>query len=154
MSFLDDMIDKVSEEGNRHGDDVSPQGHERLDAILSEMLDDCGDLSGAMVSASDGRALAQRLQSGLDKHRFAAMSSALLALSDNVIRETHGGEIKNVLIQSDDGNVFILHAGSGLLLTVFSRPDANLGMSLAHANKGATDIAALNLHPDGQRETA
>ncbi len=148
MSFLDDMIDKVSEEGTQHEDDVSPQGHRQLDAILNEMLGDCGDMSGAMISANDGRALAERLQSGLDKHRFAAMSSALLALSDNVIRETHGGNIKNVLIQSDDGNVFILHAGSGLLLTVFCHPDANLGLSLAHANKGAADIAALNLRTD------
>lgn len=148
MSFLDDMIDKVSEEGIRHEDDVSPQGHKQLDAILAEMLDDCGDMRGAMVSASDGRALAERLQSGLDKHRFAAMSSALLALSDNVIRETHGGSIKNVLIQSDDGNVFILHAGNGLLLTVFCQADANLGLSLAHAGKGAADIAALNLRVD------
>ncbi len=148
MSFLDDMIDKVSEEGSHHEDDVSPQGHQRLDAILAEMLGDCGDLSGAMVSASDGRALAERLQGGLDKHRFAAMSSALLALSDNVIRETHGGSIKNVLIQSDGGNVFILHAGNGLLLTVFSQPDANLGMSLAHASGAAADIAALELRAD------
>ena len=148
MSFLDDMINKVSEEGTRHEDDAPAQGHAQLAAILNEMLDDCGDMSGAMVSANDGRALAERLQSGLDKHRFAAMSSALLALSDNVIRETHDGNIKNVLIQSDDGNVFILHAGSGLLLTVFCHPDANLGMSLAHANKGAADIAALNLRTD------
>jgi len=148
MSFLDDMINKVSEEVQQHEDDVPAQGHAQLAAILTGMLDDCEDLNGAMVSASDGRALAERLRSGLDKHRFAAMSSALLALSDNVIRETHGGAIKNVLIQSDDGNVFILHAGSGLLLTVFSRPDANLGMSLAHANKGANDIAALNLRAD------
>jgi len=147
MTFISDMVDKVSEEGIQHEDTVSSEIRHTLSATLCEMLDDCGDMLGAMVSANDGRALAERLQSGLDKHRFAAMSSALLALSDNVIRETHGGNIKNVLIQSDDGNVFILHAGNGLLLTVFSRPDANLGMSLAHASKGAADIAALNLNP-------
>jgi len=148
MTFISDMVDKVSEGGNQHEDTVSSEVRHTLSATLCEMLDDCGDMLGAMVSANDGRALAERLQSGLDKHRFAAMSSALLALSDNVIRETHGGSIKNVLIQSDDGNVFILHAGNDLLLTVFSRPDANLGMSLAHACKGAADIAALNLHAD------
>ncbi len=148
MTFISDMVDKVSEEGSKHEDTVSSDIRHTLSATLCEMLDDCGDMLGAMVSANDGRALAERLQSGLDKHRFAAMSSALLALSDNVIRETNGGSIKNVLIQSDDGNVFILHAGNGLLLTVFSQPDANLGMSLAHASKGAADIAALNLRMD------
>ncbi len=148
MTFLNDMIDKVSEGGTQHEDTVSREVRHTLSATLAEMLDDCDDMLGAMVSASDGRALAERLQSGLDKHRFAAMSSALLALSDNVIRETHGGSVRNVLIQSDDGNIFILHAGSGLLLTVFSQPDANLGMSLAHASKGAADIAALNLRMD------
>ncbi len=145
MTFVSDIIDKASEEGTEHEDTVSTEVQDKLSVLLTEMLDNCEDLHGAMVSASDGRALAERLQSGLDKHRFAAMSSALLALSDNVIRETHSGSIKNVLIQSDEGNVFIMHAGSGLLLTVFSKADANLGMSLAHANQAAATIAALNL---------
>ena len=148
MTLVSDMIDKVSEEGTQHEDTVSAEVRNKLAAVLSEMLDDCDDVLGAMVSANDGRALAEQLQAGLDKHRFAAMSSALLALSDNVIRETHNGTIKNVLIQSDGGNVFIMHAGSGLLLTVFSKADANLGMSLAHANNGAAAIAALNLRTD------
>ena len=146
MTLVNDIIDKVSEECGDDENPLSHDGHARLDDLLQTLLEDCDDLHGAMISATDGHAIAERLQAGLDRHRFAAMSSALLALGDNVIRETHNGSIKNVLIQSDAGNVFILHAGQGLLLTVFSRPDANLGMSLAHANRCAADIAALDLH--------
>jgi predicted regulator of Ras-like GTPase activity (Roadblock/LC7/MglB family) len=73
------------------------------------------------------------------------MSSALLALSDNLIKESNNGTIKNVLIESDGGNVFIMHAGWNLLLTVFTDASTNLGMSLAHAKKTADQIESLNI---------
>jgi len=147
MTFVSDIVDKISEEGENHPAEVSRVVQTGLSKILSEMLDGCTDIAGAMISSSDGLAWAERLQQGLDPHRFAAMSSALLALADNVTKEVHSGAVKDVLIQSDDGNVFIMHAGNNLLLTVFSKAASNIGMPLAHARKAAEDIAALNLNP-------
>ncbi len=145
MTFVTDIIDKANEEGASHPTDISRRFQDQLSNILAEVIDDCADIVSAMVSSSDGMAWAQKLQGDLDPHRFAAMSSALLALADNVIRETHEGAVRDVLIQSDAGNVFIMHAGSNLLLTVFSTATNNIGMPLAHTRKGAEDIAALNL---------
>lgn len=147
MTIVSDIIAKAGEEAGQHGDAISETARQQIDCLLDMMIGDCEDISGGVVSASDGHAIAERLQGGLDKHRFAAMSSALLALSDNVVRETHEGSVKNVLIQSDEGNVLILHAGDRRLLTVFCRANANLGMSLSHASKCAADIADLNLNP-------
>ncbi len=124
---------------------VSKVVQRTLTKILTEMMDDCLDIVGAMVSSADGLAWAQKLQPGLDHHRFAAMSSALLALGDNVIKESHDGSTKNLLIESDKGNVFVMHVGKTLLLTIFTRASSNLGMSLAHARKAIEEIAELDV---------
>jgi predicted regulator of Ras-like GTPase activity (Roadblock/LC7/MglB family) len=124
---------------------VSKVVQRTLTNILTEMMDDCLDIVGAMVSSADGLAWAQKLQPGLDHHRFAAMSSALLALGDNVIKESHDGSTQNVLIESDKGNVFVMHIGKTLLLTVFTRASSNLGMSLAHARRAIEEISELEV---------
>ncbi len=115
----------------------------KLEIILAELLDECSDINGAMVSSTDGLAWAKKLQENMDENRFSAMSSALLALSDNLVRETHQGNIRKVLLESSGGNVLVLHAGKILNLTVFTRENVNIGMSLAHANKTAEDISNL-----------
>jgi len=145
MAFVTNIIDKASKEEEPHPTDISQLFQDQLSSILTGLVEDCADITSAMVSSSDGMAWAQKLRDDLDPHRFAAMSSALLALADNVIRETHEGTVRDVLIQSGAGNVFIMHAGSSLLLTVFSTATNNIGMPLAHARKGAEDIVALDL---------
>ncbi len=126
----------VSEEGSR-------VLRARLEQILDGLREDCGDVIGAIVSGVDGMAWAQRLPAGFDQNRFAAMSSALLALSDNLVKEAGEGSPRKVLIEGEGGNVFLMHAGDQLLLTVFTRADSNLGMSLAHANHAVEQIAKL-----------
>ena len=143
MTLVAEIIDKVSEEGLSHRSEVSKVIQAKINHILDAVMSDYTEIKGAIVSGSDGLAWAERLQEGFDQARFAAMSSALLGLSDNVVKEAHSGSVKNVLIQSDDGNIFVLHAGDNLLLTVFCKASANLGLSLAHASKAAGDIGYL-----------
>ncbi len=143
MDQLSQVIDKVSHDSAEHDPEISRVIQAGLNNMLDELIEDCGDIVGAMVSGADGIAWADRLRPELDRHRFAAMSSALLALADNLMRETNDGTPRNVMVESDAGNIFIMHAGDSLLLTVFTRAEANLGMPLAHARKTAEEIGAL-----------
>ncbi len=132
-----------AEEENGSGDEGSRVLRAHLARILDALHEDCSDVIGTVVSGVDGMAWAQRLPAEFDQNRFAAMSSALLALSDNLVKEAGEGSPRKVLIEGEGGNVFLMHAGSRLLLTVFTRADSNLGMSLAHANHAVERIAAL-----------
>ena len=145
MEVVSEIIQRVSEDNHSHTPHLSKVIQVKLSNVLSELISDCNDIVGAMVSSSDGHALAEKIPSNLDKNRFAAMSCALLALSDNLIKEAHQGTPRNVLIESGQGNVFVMHAGPGLLLTVFTKMNSNLGMSLAHAKKVADEIESLNI---------
>lgn len=146
MDVIEEILrhqDTANEPQNDGADEGSRVLRAHLARILAALHDDCAEVIGSIVSGVDGIAWAERLPAEFDQNRFAAMSSALLALSDNLIREASGGSPRKVLIESEGGNVFLMHAGSRLLLTVFTRPDSSLGMSLAHANHAVDQIAAL-----------
>ena len=145
MASVTEINSKLRELKHR-SEKHSPQNvSAELSTILANLMTGCGDIAGAMISSTDGHAQAQKLADELDYHRFAAMSSALLALSDTLISETQQGDTKNILLESESGNIFILHAGNQLLLTVFSKPSSNLGMSLAYARKAAEEISRLDI---------
>lgn len=144
MRLLADIIEKISNNSSDHSGDALTLVHRELHKILTEMMDRSGDVDGAMVSSIDGIAWAEALREGFDKHRFAAMSSALLALSDTLVSEGRKGRTQNVLIEGENGNVFVMHAGTNLLLTVFTKGKSNLGISLAYAKQAAEAISCLS----------
>ncbi len=146
MDVIEEILrhqETANELQNAGSDEGSRVLRAHLERILDALHEDCAEVIGTIVSGVDGMAWAQRLPAEFDQNRFAAMSSALLALSDNLVREAGKGSPRKVLIEGEDGNVFLMHAGNRLLLTVFTRADSNLGMSLAHANHAVDQIAAL-----------
>ena len=143
MQLIDNVIDQISDHNSSQKENISSAINEALLQVLNEMIDFSDDIEGAIVSSADGIALAEHLPNGLDKHRFAAMSSALLALSDSLGEEGQKGQTQNVLIESVNGKVFLMHAGANLLLTVFTNSQSQLGGCLAYARQATEQIAAL-----------
>ena len=145
MASVTEINSKLRELNNKRERHSPQEVSDELSTILAKLMTDCGDIAGAMISSTDGHAQAQKLDGELDYQRFAAMSSALLALSDTLISETQQGDTKNILLESESRNIFVMHAGNQLLLTVFSKPSSNLGMSLAYARKAAEEISRMDI---------
>jgi hypothetical protein len=145
MASVTEINSKLREIKNKREIHSPEEISDGLSAILVDLMTACADIAGAMISSTDGHAQAQKLDGELDYNRFAAMSSALLALSDTLISETQQGDTKNILLESESGNIFIMHAGNQLLLTVFTKPSSNLGMSLAYARKAAEEILHMDI---------
>lgn len=143
MRLLSDVIETISGNSSEKGAEISRTVSQALESALVELMERAEDIRGAMVSSVDGVAWAQRLADGFDEHRFAAMSSAMLALSDTLATEGGSGATENVLVEGEAGRVFIMHAGPTLLLTVFTEPGVNLGMSLACARQTSEKIGFL-----------
>lgn len=144
MEVISDYIDKVTDESATQNAPVSKVIQAKLNSLLTEMIENCDDITGAMVSSSDGHAWAERLPGELDQHRFAAMSSALLALGDTMLKETMEARPKNVFLESDEGRIFVMHAGNNLLLTIFTSASAQIGMPMAYAKKTSEEISQLS----------
>jgi len=138
MSIITDIISGIG------GPKVplSEEGRAKFFRIIHELIDNSTDIIGAMLTSGDGRPVVEILspQAKSDAKRFAAMSSALLALSTSLAREAGSGETSNVLIEGTKGNIYVLSAGDGMVLTVFTSLKPNLGLSLAHARRAADNV--------------
>ncbi|MBI3560880.1 MAG: roadblock/LC7 domain-containing protein [Gammaproteobacteria bacterium] len=143
MQIIKDIIETLQNKSPNKVIDASTQFNQQLQIILKSLLQATDNINAALISSADGIAKSQVAANPMDEHRFAAMSSALLALSDNLSKEAGKGTAENVLIESKQGKIFILHAGPHLLLTVFTPAAANLGMALAHARQAVHQINAL-----------
>ncbi|MBI1423868.1 MAG: hypothetical protein GC149_10420 [Gammaproteobacteria bacterium] len=143
MRIITDVIEQISHKSPSQTSQVDELLNQELSSILDALLETTDDITAAIISSVDGLSRAQRLKNDMDEHRFAAMSSALLALSDNLAKESKKGQSENLLIEGSHGKIFILHASPSLLLTVFTRQGANLGMSLAYARQATEEISAL-----------
>ena len=143
MEMLSEVIDQIRDNSSTHSQDSPDILHQEMNKILVEMMQQVDDIDGAMVCSVDGIAIAEHMKEGFDQHRFAAMSSALLALSENLAREGQKGNTQNVLIEGNSGKIFLMHAGEKMLLTVFAKDGSNLGMSLAIAKQVAEKIECL-----------
>lgn len=143
MRIIKDVIEQISHNTQGKPSQLDEVLNQELSVILDSLLETTDDIMAAIISSVDGLSRAQRLTTDMDEHRFAAMSSALLALSDNLAKESKKGQSENLLIEGSHGKIFILHASPTLLLTVFTRQGANLGMSLAYARQATEEISAL-----------
>jgi len=125
---------------------VSEELKKKLVIALNELLHACSDIRGAIICSVDGIAIAHAMprDTHIDPAHFAAMSSSILALSDVMVSEANNGNARNVLVENEGGNLFVMHAGTTLLLMVIAKPKVNLGTSLAYARKLCEKIIMLN----------
>lgn len=134
---ISSLVERISATGAAG---LSEEFRTQTDELLKELVDESSDILGALVTSSDGHAWGQILPPGFDGKRFAAMSSALMALSDTLAREAKKGPTVNVMVEGMEGNIYVLHAGKNLSLTVFTNIKPNLGLTLAQARRAADRI--------------
>ena len=93
----------------------------------------------------DGHSLATVMGEDINSVRLGAICATLLSLGEKASVELNRGSLKQLLIHGDLGYVLLLRIGEKAVLSVVSRPSANLGMMLLEAKRTATEIAALNV---------
>lgn len=132
MDVVSQLINNI--QSHDESGSSSDKYRDKLQEVLKEMVEMTQDMAGAMLTTRDGHAVAQVLPQGFDAKRFAAMSSALQALATTLIKEAGKGATRNVMLEGDEGNLYLLGAGT-MVMTVFTKPNPNLGLTLAMAKK-------------------
>lgn len=117
----------------------------RCMAALDGLLGNCQGVSAGMLALRDGRPFVEKVRSGVDGGRFAAMACSLAALGQSVLRELNGGVLDHVLVEGVEGKLVICTVPDTdglLLLAVLAEHDARLGLVLGHARICAQAVAA------------
>ncbi|KIZ17222.1 roadblock/LC7 domain-containing protein [Streptomyces natalensis] len=107
--------------------------HPHLSGELNWLLDDLVsrvlEIRCAVVLSGDG--LAVGTSGGLtreDSERFAAIASGFHSLSKGVARHFAAGQVIQTMVELEGGFLFVVAAGDGSCLGVFSSAEADIGL--------------------------
>jgi uncharacterized protein len=115
----------------------------RLDRILAELVGQVPEIEAASVVSFDGLPMASALPAGMDEDRVAAMSAALLSLGERAAEGLGRGELSQVYVEGENGNVFLVSADDEAVLVAVSSRGAKVGMMLFEIRRAAKALGAV-----------
>lgn len=103
--------------------------HELLDQVVATVP----GVVGAVVSSADGFALAGRLPAGAraDAAAIAAMSAALVGLSDRLVQSVAPEPSRVLELRSDGAHGYVFAVANAATLTLLARPESERPQVLA-----------------------
>ncbi|NOY00694.1 MAG: hypothetical protein GXP30_13340 [Verrucomicrobia bacterium] len=114
-----------------------------LKTILNTLSASSGDIEASAVVSTDGLMIASNFPAGLDEDRVAAMSAALLAMAERSTRELERGELEQVFLKGNQGNLIMLAAGSDGVLTTLTTEGAKIGLVFLDMKRAAAEVARI-----------
>jgi predicted regulator of Ras-like GTPase activity (Roadblock/LC7/MglB family) len=115
----------------------------RLDRILAELVGQVPEIEAASVVSFDGLPMASALPPGMDEDRVAAMSAALLSLGERAAEGLGRGELSQMYIEGENGNVFLVSADDEAVLVAVAARGAKVGMMLFEIRHAAKSLGAV-----------
>ncbi len=101
---------------------------ERLERVLRYLAYDCPGVQAAALVSYDGLIMASSLNGDADEDRVAAMSAALLSVSEKIGAELDRGEFEAALVSGSKGFVIVSPVNGDALLVVLAGRDSKLGL--------------------------
>jgi predicted regulator of Ras-like GTPase activity (Roadblock/LC7/MglB family) len=122
---------------------VEPSTPDSLDDLLKKLLAAIPEVKAAAIVSAEGLPIASALPRDVDETRIAAMTAALLSLSERAIIEMQKGDFDQLYIRGSDGYLLVLQAGPNAVLTVSADKDVRLGLILLDCRRTCEKIAQL-----------
>jgi predicted regulator of Ras-like GTPase activity (Roadblock/LC7/MglB family) len=122
---------------------LEPSTPETLDDLLKKLLGAIPEVKAAAIVSAEGLPIASALPQGVDETRIAAMTAALLSLSERAIIEMNKGDFDQLYVKGSTGYLLILQAGPNAVLTVSTTQDVRLGLILLDCRRTCEKIAQL-----------
>ncbi len=110
-----------------HFDERKNNMQGKLHELLKRLVEESPDIIGVVVATMDGLPISHYSTYTYDPEIQAAISSAIVALSESSVRDADLGETSEILIVAEKGKVFLYPLGD-LVLGVLADRDANTGM--------------------------
>lgn len=146
--FQDSLKNDRSETDNTSVTDIDTSMHQLIDHVVDQVP----GVLGVLVSSADGLVIASRIthSTGLDAPAIAAMSAAVLGLSNRLVQLMGSTPTSFSYQRSADGQVFVFGISSVAVLTVLADPTAapvqiqrvgrEIGLGLERLFRGAANV--------------
>jgi predicted regulator of Ras-like GTPase activity (Roadblock/LC7/MglB family) len=122
---------------------MDPNTPETLDDLLKKLLGAIPEVKAAAIVSAEGLPIASALPQGVDETRIAAMTAALLSLSERAIIEMAKGDFDQLYVKGSSGYLLILQAGPNAVLTVSTTSEVRLGLILLDCRRTCEKISKL-----------
>lgn len=116
---------------------------EQISKLLKTLSTTTPDIEAAAVVDNDGLMIASALPGDVEDDRVAAMSAALLGMSERITRELKRGAFSLVMIRGDEGYTILSRCGPDAVLTVLATGTAKLGLIFLDVTRTTKDISRL-----------
>lgn len=116
---------------------------EKITELLRTLSNSSPDIEAAAVVDNDGLLIASALPADIEEDRVAAMSAALLGMSERIVRELSRGEFSLVMIRGSEGFTVVCRCGGDAVLTVLAASSAKLGLIFLDVKRAAAEISKL-----------
>ncbi|MBT2395003.1 roadblock/LC7 domain-containing protein [Streptomyces sp. ISL-100] len=104
-------------------------GSGELDWLLDDLVTRVGEVRHAVVLSNDGLAVgASSALNREDAEHLAAVASGFHSLAKGAGRHFRVGDVRQTLVEMDDGFLFVAAAGDGSCLAVLSSATADIGL--------------------------
>jgi len=111
-----------------------------LEEILRSMEEADPDVEGSALVRTDGLVMASAIHKDADESLIAAMSAALLNIGSRSVAELERGTLDKVIVSGSKGDVVLTGVGGEAVLSVITRPGANLGLVLVEMKRCVTKL--------------
>jgi predicted regulator of Ras-like GTPase activity (Roadblock/LC7/MglB family) len=116
---------------------------DQLDKIMSQALRSTPGLEATAMVSIDGLIIASVLPADIEEDRIAAMTAAILGLSERTAKDMQRGELEQIYIKGNNGYVMIMAVGSQAVLTAIVGEEAKLGLLFVSLKDMAEKIKAI-----------
>jgi predicted regulator of Ras-like GTPase activity (Roadblock/LC7/MglB family) len=113
---------------------------DRLEKIIRG-LKNIGDIVGSAVISTDGLPIASDFNQSIDEETFAAMSAAMHGAAETSVSELKQGNLRQIIIDADEGKMISIAAGDKALLVILTKRDINLGLALLELGRASGKIS-------------
>lgn len=114
---------------------------EQISKLLKTLTSTSADVEAAAIVDNDGLMISAALPADVEEDRVAAMSAALLGMSDRIVRELGRGLFELVMIRGSEGYTILVRCGPDAVLSVLASRTAKLGLIFLDATRSAKEIA-------------
>ncbi|RII14177.1 Roadblock/LC7 domain protein [Streptomyces sp. YIM 130001] len=111
------------------GDDEEPSGSAGIDWLLDDLVNRVAEVRYAVMLSSDGLTTGASTGMGRDEsERFSAIASGFHSLAKGAGRHFGAGGVIQTMVELQGGFLFVVAAGEGSCLAVFTAGHADIGL--------------------------
>ena len=119
-----------------------------LDKILKKLLRAIPEIKSVAIVSDEGLPIASALSQSSDEKRIAAMTAALLSLSEKAIIEMRKGDFDQLYIKGGEGFLLVMRVGPKAVLMVSTTKEVRLGLILLNLRRFSEKIARSGQYDD------